>query len=81
MEQVTWAPGEPMAVDGRLIADGGWIQRPGCRTFNLYRPPLPICGDPTKAQPWIEHAERVYRGEADHIIKWLAAGRSPARTP
>lgn len=73
VEQVTWAPGRPMAIEGKLIADGGWIARPGCRTFNLYRPPiLQNSGEPAKAMPWIEHVARVYPDEADHIITWLA---------
>jgi hypothetical protein len=39
VEQMTWSPGDPMLVDGRLISEGGWISRPGCRVFNLYRSP------------------------------------------
>src|SRR5262245_61883336 len=37
VEQMTWAPGLPMLIEDRLISDGGWIVKPGCRTFNLYR--------------------------------------------
>ena len=40
VEQMTWAPGEPQAIVGRLVSDGGWIERPGVATFNLYRPPV-----------------------------------------
>lgn len=72
VEQVTWAPGEPMAIEDRLISDGGWIDRPGCRTFNLYRPPLSIGGDAVQAGPWLEHLKRVYPLESDHIVRWLA---------
>jgi hypothetical protein len=47
VEQVTWAPGKPMEIDDRLVDAGGWIERPGCRVFNLYRPPsiAPRSGD------------------------------------
>jgi hypothetical protein len=71
VEQMTWAPGEPLIVENRLIADGGWIHRPGCRTFNLYRPPTisPKAGD---AAPWLDHVHRVYGDDAEHIIRWLA---------
>jgi hypothetical protein len=73
VEQVTWAPGQPMTIEDRLIADGGWIARPGCRTFNLYRPPiLQGSGDAAKASPWLEHVTRIYADEANHIIDWLA---------
>lgn len=71
VEQATWAPGQPQIIENRLIADGGWIDRTGCKTFNLYRPPTikPKSGD---AAPWINHIRWIYPDEADHIIKWLA---------
>lgn len=72
VEQMTWAPGEPQVVPDRLISEGGWIHRPGCNVFNLYRPPAPLRGDPEKAGPWLDHVRRVYPAEAEHIINWLA---------
>lgn len=69
---MAWIPGEPLIIEGRLIADGGWIPRPGCRCFNLYRPPTTIHGDASLAGPWLDHLERIYPAEADHILKWLA---------
>ena len=49
VEQMTWVPGAPLVIEDRLVADGGWIERPGCQCFNLYRPPLVRPGDPTQA--------------------------------
>jgi hypothetical protein len=72
VEQMTWAPGEPVLITDRLIAHGGWIDRAGARTFNLYRPPLVQHGDPTMAGPWLEHVRTVFPDNADHIIRWLA---------
>ena len=74
VEGMTWAPGEPMLIADKLIVkEGGWIQRPGCTTFNLYRPPTIKHGDPNEAAPWVNHVVRVYGGvQADHIIQWLA---------
>lgn len=72
VEQMTWAPGEPLLIRDRLVSDGGWIERRGCACFNLYRPPSIAVGDPDAAGQWIDHVRRVYPGEADHIIKWLA---------
>jgi len=72
VEQLTWAPGEDPVVEDRLISDGGWIRRDGCAVFNLYRPPMQRAGDPSKAGRWIEHVERVYPNEAEHLINWLA---------
>jgi len=75
VEQLTWYPGEPPLIEGRLISNGGWITRAGCRCFNLYRPPQIPLGDPGKADPWIDHVWRVYPDDAAHIIRWLAHRR------
>jgi hypothetical protein len=72
LEQMTWAPGEPDIIRDRLVADGGWLDRKGSRSLNLYRPPVPIAGDALMAGPWVDHVERLYGDDALHIIKWLA---------
>jgi hypothetical protein len=33
VEQMTWAPGEPMEVEDRLISEGGWIERKGVSCY------------------------------------------------
>ncbi len=72
IEQMTWAPGEPMVIGDQLISDGGWIDRPGCHCFNLYRPPTIGAGDAAQAARWLRHVHQVYPTEAEHIIAWLA---------
>jgi hypothetical protein len=72
VEQMTWAPGFPMVIRNRLIADGGWIERNGVACFNLYRPPTLELGDAAKAGPWLDHAKKVFGDDTEHIIKWLA---------
>ncbi len=72
VEQMTWAPGLPIVIENKLVADGGWIDRAGVRTFNLYRPPAALSGDPNEAGPWLAHVRRVYPVEAEHIIRWFA---------
>jgi Family of unknown function (DUF5906) len=71
VEQMTWAPGEPMLIRDRLIADGGWFERPGAAVFNLYRPAVivPKAGDVT---PWLSLIEKAFPDEAKHIMLWLA---------
>lgn len=71
VEQMTWAPGEPMLIKDRLISNGGWIERPGCSIFNLYRAPSLVAkaGDVT---PWLDLVHKLYPAEADHIVTWLA---------
>ena len=72
VEQMTWAPGEPLTIDGRLIAEGGWFERPGATTFNLYRPPIVRQGNSANADRWVELVQRVYPDDADHIITYCA---------
>jgi hypothetical protein len=72
VEQMTWARGKGKIIEGRLISEGGWMERPGCRCFNLYRPPAIVRGNPREAGPWIEHLRRIYGENALHITRWLA---------
>jgi hypothetical protein len=70
-EQVTWCPGLPMEVKDKLVNDGGWFEKPGACTFNLYKASTIELreGD---ASPWIDHVRRVFPDDAEHIIAWLA---------
>jgi hypothetical protein len=72
VEQMTWAPGEPGIISGRLISHGGWISREKHTVFNLYRPPLIEPGNAAEADRWLDHVYKVYPLDADHIIKWCA---------
>ena len=72
VEQMTWAPGLPEIIADRLIFDGGWRQRPGARCLNLYQPSHVVLGDASKANLWIEHLQRLYPEDAEHITNWLA---------
>jgi Family of unknown function (DUF5906)/Primase C terminal 2 (PriCT-2) len=73
VEQMSWAPGEPMLIPDSLVENGASIEHSGATCFNLYRPPVPQSGgEAHKASPWINHIYKIYPGEALHIIKWLA---------
>lgn len=72
VEDCSWAPGEPQLIRHKLPIEAGWIDHPNATVFNLYRPPRIRGGDPTKAQPWIDHVYRVYPDDAERIIRWLA---------
>lgn len=73
VEQMAWIPGQNQLIEGRLLAEGGWIEKQNARMLNLYRPPRALKGDASKARTWIDHVYRIYDGEADHIISWLAS--------
>jgi hypothetical protein len=75
VEQMTWAPGEPLVIADRLISEGGWIEHPGVAVFNLYRPPTIELSDATKAKPWIDLMRRVYPDDAEHIMDYFAHRR------
>lgn len=72
VEQMTWAPGLPMLIENRLVANGGIIDYPGCRTFNMYQAPTIDQGDPEKASQWIDHIKRVYPDHSKHLLNWFA---------
>jgi hypothetical protein len=72
VEQMTWAPGEPELIEDRLVSEGGWIERKGVATFNLYRPPTIIPAGADQAGKWLDHLRRVYPEDASHILNWLA---------
>jgi hypothetical protein len=72
VEQLSWIPGEPMLIKGRLISEGGWIEHTGSTVFNLYRAPTIAPGNPDQAKQWIDHIEMIYPDDASHIIRWLA---------
>jgi hypothetical protein len=72
VEMMTWAPGMPLVVANKLIAEGGWVERQGVATFNLYRPPSIVHGVAKKAKPWIDLVRKVYPDDADEIINFFA---------
>jgi hypothetical protein len=72
VEQMTWAPGLPVLIQNRLVAEGGWIERKDVTCFNLYRPPIIEPGNAAEAGPWVNHVRKVFAVHADHIINWLA---------
>ncbi len=72
VEQMTWAPGEPPIIANKLIAEGGWIERQGVATFNLYRPLAVRQGNSANADRWIELVQRIYPNDANHIITYCA---------
>jgi hypothetical protein len=81
VEQMVWAPGERELIQGRLLNDGGWIERPGVTAYNLYRPAI-IIPRPGDARPWTNHVQKLYGGEARHLIHYFAHRvQRPAEKP
>ncbi|MGI4776608.1 MAG: primase-helicase family protein [Janthinobacterium lividum] len=72
IEQMTWHPAEAMLIHDRVMQVSGWAEHIGSTVFNLYRPPDAIDGIAAHAKPWIDHMNKVYPAEAEHITKWLA---------
>jgi hypothetical protein len=81
VQQMTWAPGEPMEIRDKLIKEGsGWIAKRGVTCFNLYLPPDIVHGDASNVAPWLDHVRRVYPDDAEHIIKFCAQRVQPHRS-
>jgi hypothetical protein len=72
VEQMIWAPGRPVTVQNKLLLDGGWIERQGVTSFNLYHSPTIAPGDPAQATIWLDHIRYLYPNDADHVLDWLA---------
>jgi hypothetical protein len=72
VHQITWSPRDPEIIAGRLLTQGGWIERSDFRGYNQYRPPAISLGGPEQAGRWVEHVRLLYPEQADHIIPWLA---------
>ncbi|MDP1649584.1 MAG: DUF5906 domain-containing protein [Rubrivivax sp.] len=72
VEQLAWHPAEPQIINDRVLQVSGWARHEGATVFNLYRPPERPRGDAGKAGPWIDHLQRVYPDDAEHISRWLA---------
>ena len=72
VQQMTWAPGLPMLIRDKLVAEGGWIDRRGATCLNLYRPPTIRRGNAAEAKPWLDLVERVYPDHHRHIVQFLA---------
>jgi hypothetical protein len=75
VEQLTWAPGDEKIIRGRLVTNGGWIDRPGAACLNQYRPPTIMLGDPMQAQRWVDHIHRLYPNDAELILDCFAHRR------
>ncbi|TAI67658.1 primase-helicase family protein [Bradyrhizobium sp. Leo170] len=71
-EQMSWVPGRPMLIPDQLLLDGGMIDRPGVKIFNLYRPPALKRGSTKLAGPWLDHIQKIYPDEAEHLLNWFA---------
>ena len=72
VEQMTWWPGMPEIIEGKLIHEGGWVERKGVHVFNQYRAPTLPPGDASKAGMWLNHIRNIYPDDASHIVAWLA---------
>lgn len=73
VHQMTWLPGRPAIIEDCLLKESGWIDRPGSRVLNLYKPPiLTACGVASETAMWINHVAHVYPDEVEHILQWLA---------
>ena len=72
VEQMTWAPGEPMLIRDRLIAEGGWIDAPGVHGLQPLPAAAAIARRRRERRPVARPRRDLYPDDAEHIIDWLA---------
>ncbi len=71
--QVTWHPGEPEMIRGRISREGELVSVPGSDCLNLYKAPIPSeGGDAGAAGRWLDLVRLVYPEEAGHLVAWMA---------
>jgi len=61
-----------MIIRDRLVADGGWIERKGVATFNLYLAPTIEPGNAVEAGPWLDHARKIFGNDVEYALDWFA---------
>ena len=71
VEQMTWYPGLPNLINGKVISDGGLIKKPDSTIFNLYKPPN-IAPRPGDVSVWLDLLKKMFPTEAEHVLQWLA---------
>jgi hypothetical protein len=73
IEQETWSPGLPMVIENKVFTrEGVWVDRPGARSFNLYKAPTLIPGDARLAGKWLDLVDRVVGANRRHVVSWFA---------
>jgi hypothetical protein len=72
VEQMTWEPGSPALILDKLISEGGWADRAGCKVFNLYRPGPDIVLSSDTVDPWLDLLRRLFGDDSEHVARWLA---------
>jgi hypothetical protein len=72
VHQKTWAPGLPEIIEDMLFSNGRWIDRPNLRVLNLYQAPERQPGNSADIAPWLEHIQRVYPDDWQHIAACMA---------
>ncbi len=72
VEQMTWSPGDPQVIEDHILLDGALVESPGNRIFNRYRGASVEVGDAKKAEPFVEHVNRIYPDDANPILDYLS---------
>lgn len=65
VEGSTWWPGRPKIIHDWFIDKDGAYPSSGRRSFNQFRAPPQLRGDPAKAEPWLAHVHKLWPVEAE----------------
>jgi hypothetical protein len=73
VEQIVWAPGEPLIVKDKILKEGGWEKKMGTSCFNRYSAPTLAKGLALRAGPWLDHCDKILGEDGRrHVVAWLA---------
>jgi hypothetical protein len=69
--ELSWQPGYPEIIEGKVAVDGTLKDDPKGRIYNLFRPSDAVAteGD---VSPWLNRVRTIYPDDADYIIQWMA---------
>lgn len=72
VESMCWSPGDQKVILDRFLDQGGWNERKGIKSLNIYKPPIIKHGDASQAKPWIDLVDEIYPSDAEHLIDYFA---------
>lgn len=71
VDDMTWMPGEPQFIEDRYLERDGWIQRPGCRIYNLYQPAR-IAMRKGDSSPLVGLVQYLFPRDWKQVIEYMA---------
>lgn len=79
VEGSTWWPGQPQIIRDQFVDANGYYPARGRRIYNMFKPVPEPHGDPTQAQPWLDHVKKLWPDPRDHELFFNFAAHTVQR--